>query len=88
MRPSVVLLAQLLALGTVAVSAGPAAGDEPAAVRLEAGTTFEAGDRIVRSLSYSPDGARLAAGSSDRRLRIFDPAMPGEVSSVELRRYG
>lgn len=36
--------------------------------------TIEAGDRDIRDIRFSADGARLAVGSNDARVRMFDVA--------------
>ena len=57
-------------------------------VSLERGITFEAGEKIVRSLAWSPDGTKLAAGCSDRTLRLWTGRDPKPFASVTLDRYG
>ncbi len=70
--------------------ASPAWTDEPAqpVVKLTRGITFEAGDQIVRSLAWSPDGTRLAAGCSDRSLRLWAGGAKKPYAMVTLDRYG
>jgi WD40 repeat protein len=49
---------------------------------------FEAGTERVRSLAWSPSGARLVAGCSDRTLRIWSPDKAKPLASHVLPRYG
>ena len=62
--------------------------EETPAIRLEAQLTLSAGTERVRALAWSPDGTRLAAGCSDRTLRIWSPDAPEPVASTTLPRYG
>ncbi len=55
---------------------------------LERGITFVAGEQIVRSLAWSPDGQKLAAGCSDRSLRLWTPSAKEPFAMVTLDRYG
>jgi WD40 repeat protein len=57
-------------------------------VRLERGVILEAGAQIVRSLAWSPDGTKLAAGCSDRSLRIWTGTNRKPYAQVTLDRYG
>jgi len=80
------------------VAGSAARAGEPARVRLELEATLSAGSERVRSLAWTPDGNRLAAGCSDRTMRIFstrisskDISPPGAaepVASKTLPRYG
>ena len=75
-----------------------ARADEPARVRLELEATLSAGSERVRSLAWTPDGTRLAAGCSDRTMRIWStrifstriskPGAAEPVASKTLPRYG
>ena len=60
----------------------------PRAMTLKQGITFEAGSQIVRSLAWSPDGEKLAAGCSDRSLRLWTGSEKTPFASVTLDRYG
>jgi len=62
--------------------------EETPAIRLEAQLKLSAGSERVRALAWSPDGTRLAAGCSDRTLRIWNPSAPEPVASTTLPRYG
>jgi WD40 repeat protein len=52
--------------------------DAKEAIRLQHGGKVE-----VKTVAYSPDGQRLATGSSDRRARIFQATGWKEVTSIE-----
>ena len=84
LRPALVIV---LAMLVQPVASGDEDDNRPT-VRLEPLQTFEAGDGIVRSLAWTPDAKRLAAGCSDRTLRIWEPTAAAPVATVTLPRYG
>ncbi|KAJ6144961.1 hypothetical protein N7470_008856 [Penicillium chermesinum] len=45
--------------------------------------TLEGHSYEIRSIAWSPDGSRLASGSADKTVRIWDPATGQSVSILE-----
>lgn len=66
----------------------PAWADETPVARLTSVEILEGGKERVRSLDWTPDGRRLAAGCSDRALRLWKPGAAKPVSMKVLPPYG
>jgi WD repeat-containing protein 61 len=71
-------LPEPMADGGGGASAGAAASADPAA----SAAAPRRSDRFVLSVAYSPDGARLACGSMDGGVHVFDTATGALVHSL------
>ena len=64
------------------------AAAEPGTVRLLDRLRLDAGTERVRALAWSPTGRALAAGCSDRRLRVWQTLIAAPSITREIPRYG
>jgi len=71
---------------TVLLLAGLCVADEtaqdPATIAISKPVRVKGLNALVRSVAFSPDGGRLAAGESDRTLWLFDTETRKKLGSV------
>lgn len=77
-------LAILLAGASVAAASDDPAGRDPAEEKPAASDrsvrTLRGHERWVLAVAYNPDGTRIASGSDDETLRVWDAASGEELS--------
>src|SRR5207253_210145 len=71
-------------LGLAHEPLGRAAADQAKAAALKNPSSPMKHERAVLAVAFSPDGKRLASGSSDARIQVLDLSAPGQAATVPV----